>query len=244
MFCHNCGAEIPENAKFCNYCGATQKVAAPPSEPEPVVEVTPKQQPIQQQSPSQPVDLQAFKKFSTPFLARNTFIVIIACALVGLSVDPLTAAVFAAFALPFGIAWAYGINQVSKNISEMHANGTYDQVMEEFASSSSMLNGKIRYSENYIFGKGTGRVFRYQDIGWIYRFTYRYFLLPLWSTAQVGDQKGNIVQLCRLKRSMIGGGDEIKQLATLIYEKNPQVLAGYEKKTQQEYQRRIRSGSH
>lgn len=24
MFCRNCGKEIPENVKFCNYCGADQ----------------------------------------------------------------------------------------------------------------------------------------------------------------------------------------------------------------------------
>lgn len=24
MFCRNCGKEIPENVKFCNYCGAVQ----------------------------------------------------------------------------------------------------------------------------------------------------------------------------------------------------------------------------
>ena len=24
MFCQNCGKQIPENAKFCNHCGAAQ----------------------------------------------------------------------------------------------------------------------------------------------------------------------------------------------------------------------------
>lgn len=24
MFCQNCGKQIPENAKFCNHCGAVQ----------------------------------------------------------------------------------------------------------------------------------------------------------------------------------------------------------------------------
>lgn len=28
MFCSNCGKEIPDNTKFCNYCGAQQKTAA------------------------------------------------------------------------------------------------------------------------------------------------------------------------------------------------------------------------
>ena len=28
MFCTNCGKEIPENAKFCNHCGAQQGGAA------------------------------------------------------------------------------------------------------------------------------------------------------------------------------------------------------------------------
>lgn len=27
MYCNNCGKELPENSKFCNYCGASQQIA-------------------------------------------------------------------------------------------------------------------------------------------------------------------------------------------------------------------------
>lgn len=31
MFCQNCGKEVPENIKFCNYCGAEQGVDSSPA---------------------------------------------------------------------------------------------------------------------------------------------------------------------------------------------------------------------
>lgn len=30
MFCRNCGREIPENVKFCNYCGTSQNNSSAP----------------------------------------------------------------------------------------------------------------------------------------------------------------------------------------------------------------------
>lgn len=44
MYCTNCGKELPENSKFCNYCGASQKSMVT-NVPKQQTEVTTKPQP-------------------------------------------------------------------------------------------------------------------------------------------------------------------------------------------------------
>ena len=39
MFCMNCGKSLPDGAKFCNYCGTPQNVAAPTNSPQSVINI-------------------------------------------------------------------------------------------------------------------------------------------------------------------------------------------------------------
>jgi hypothetical protein len=111
-------------------------------------------------------------------------------------------------------------------------------VLSEFIVSSSILGDRVRYSENYVFGKGTGRLFNYNEIEWVYRYQLNYFLFTIWSTAKLGDKKGKIVTLCRLKRGIRSGSEEITKLATVITKKNPNVLLGYGEAARNEYKRK------
>jgi hypothetical protein len=196
------------------------------------------QQAAGQKRPVKPDDLQAFKKFITPYISRNIFIVLCIVTIAYLYVLPDFAIILICFTLPFGIAWTCGANRVSSLISSLHANGTYEQVLSEFIVSSSILGDRVRYSENYVFGKGTGRLFNYNEIEWVYRYQLNYFLFTIWSTAKLGDKKGKIVTLCRLKRGIRSGSEEITKLATVITKKNPNVLLGYGEAARNEYKRK------
>lgn len=47
MFCRNCGKEISEGTRFCNYCGTPQEVLQEPAPQTPPVQQVPPQQPYQ-----------------------------------------------------------------------------------------------------------------------------------------------------------------------------------------------------
>ena len=189
MFCQNCGKQIPENAKFCNHCGAAQVSNA--------AQKTSRNntQPQQRQSDQQ-IDEKAFKKYVTPYIARNIFIVMCGLTIACLFILPQGAFIYGGVAICFGIPWAIGRSRVSKGISSMRTSGAYEEMLREFAASSPILDGKVRYSENYVFGKGSGRFFRYRDIGWVYRHRVSYLFIPIMSEAMIGDNKGKIGSFC------------------------------------------------
>jgi len=54
MFCENCGANVPDNAKFCTGCGANLESAAP---------AAPIQQPVQTAAPIPPPPQQQQQQF-------------------------------------------------------------------------------------------------------------------------------------------------------------------------------------
>ena len=236
MFCQNCGKQIPENAKFCNHCGEEQVRNAAQKTSQNNAQ---QRQRTQQQSDQQ-IDEKAFKKYVTPYIARNIFIVMCGLTIACLFILPQGAFIYGGVAICFGIPWAIGRSRVSKGISSMRTSGAYEEMLREFAASSPILDGKVRYSENYVFGKGSGRFFRYRDIGWVYRHRVSYLFIPIMSEAMIGDNKGKIGSFCKLKLSNNAGGEEIKTLAALIHTQNPQVLLGFDAARQKEYKQRTR----
>lgn len=240
MFCQNCGKQIPENVKFCNHCGATQGSNVAQSNQNTFQNNTPPQQRTQQRQSNQPMDENAFKKYVTPYISRNIFIVMCGLTIACLFIMPPATFIYAGVAICFGIPWAIGWNRVNKQISFMQSIGTYENLLQEFSVSSSMLDDKVRYSENYIFGKGSGRFFHYRDIGWVYRHNVSYVIIPIRSEVMIGDKKGKIAPFCKLKLSSDAGGQEIKSLAALIHTKNPEVLLGFDAAREKEYKRRTR----
>ena len=240
MFCQNCGKQIPENAKFCNHCGATQGSNAAQSNPNRSKNNTQSQRRTQQRQSNQSIDEKAFKKYVTPYIARNIFIVMCALTIACLFILPPATFIYAGVAICFAIPWAVGMSRVSKHISYMQSIGAYEEMLREFSVSRDILDGKVRYSENYIFGKASGSFFRYMDIGWVYRHNVSYVIIPIRSEVMIGDNKGKIERFCKLKLSNQAGGDEIKALAALIHTKNPQVLLGFDAARQNEYKRRTR----
>lgn len=238
MFCQNCGKQIPENVKFCNHCGAiqgNQGVQSGQSTPQ-----NNKQSQQRSQQPYRPMDDKAFKKYVTPYLSRNIFIVMCGLTVACLFILPPGAFIYAIVAICFGIPWAVGQNRVSKQISYIKSAGTYEKMLQEFAASSPILDDKARYSDNYIFGKGSGCFLPYQDICWVYRHNLSYLLIPIRSEAMLGDSKGSVRSFCRLKRNNSTGGEEIKALAALIRSKNQNVILGFDTEREKEFKKRTR----
>ena len=246
MFCQNCGKQIPENAKFCNYCGAVQMNGSsqniqqgtqphteqPPLRPHP-------QSRSQQRQPYRQTDEKALRKYLAPYVCRNIFFVMCAITVFLLFVAPPIAVFYLAITVCFGIPWAYGYYQMNKRIASAKVDGTFERMMHEFGSSASILGDKIRYSEHYIFGKGSGRFLKYEDIYWVYRHIQRYLLIPISSTAEVGIRTGELFLFCRLKLGDKSGAGQIRELASVIYAKNPNVILGFDAKRKKEFKDRI-----
>ena len=227
MYCQNCGKQIPENVKFCNHCGAAQ--------------VNPSAQNVQQrqtvgtQQASHPqVSEKAFKAYIAPNVLRNAFIVMAVLAIASLVTMPPVGIGVAFIAVIIGIVWISRSSKIRKRISKMQANGTYDKMLQEFATASSMLNDKVRYSENYIFGKNSSNFWSYKEICWLYRHNMRYLFIPVRSDAMIGDNNGKVSSFCKLKSMGSAGGEEIKALASLVIKKNPQVWLGFDATKQAE----------
>lgn len=254
MFCRNCGAQLPDDIKFCNQCGAPQDTdtagPAPGSaqhtarsrEPQGSAHRAAGAQASQRSAQSAGTLVsseveQAFRKYITPTKARNCFIVMCVITVPSVVV-PVTAMGFAFLTLIFGIIWACTSNRVKKLIAAAKADHTYEQILRDFRDSKAILDGKVNYGEHYIFARRAGRFFNYNDIGWLYRHTMSYVIIPIYADAMIGDNSGKIVSFCKLKLGNEAGGNEIKTLAVILRSKNPNVLLGYDSSTQKEYKSR------
>jgi hypothetical protein len=242
MFCSNCGNQIPDQSKFCNFCGAQQGNVQPlvqssPPAPQRAAEGRQGNPVAQAAGPDFAALEKAVKKYIRPHTIVNVIIFLCIFTLPLCLMMPIIAAIPVLAALSV-VIWILGRRPLNKCISEAKAEGRYEQMLLEFASSSVLLDGKIRYSEHYIWGKASSSFFAYEDIYWMYRHMLRYIVIPIQSAIMVGDRKGKIRTLCKLKLSNKSGGREIQEAATIVYNKNPHVLLGFDAARQAEYKRR------
>jgi len=235
MFCHNCGKQIPDDTRFCRYCGAAQggvqRAPAPAAPPQP----QPAPQPVRS---NLPVDEAAFRKYVSPRVFPAFIVICVITIFCWLSMSSEALVIFAALMVVLGIPYLIGKSRVSNFIAKMRANGTYEPVLREFAAASSMLDDKVRCSENYIFQKGSTKFYAWQDICWIYRFNRKYLFITYKSLVMVGDRTGTVGPFCSLKIGNQAGTEEMKALAARIRTKNPALLLGYTPAAQQEYHSR------
>lgn len=95
MFCHNCGKQIPDNTKFCRYCGAAQEenrsasTSAPPQPSPPPVQETVPQHNIPDRDSGQQTAGTSPKPKKTPIWVR--ILLIILAVLLGRSIGQLMA---------------------------------------------------------------------------------------------------------------------------------------------------------
>ena len=111
MFCQNCGNSIPEQAKFCTYCGKSLNYAQAQSGHSGTPPYQTAANPMSANSPNNTVhtDLavleKSLKKFITPNTARNIFIVSCILAIPSFLMLPLGIG-FTFLAAVFAIIWA------------------------------------------------------------------------------------------------------------------------------------------
>ena len=243
MFCRNCGNQVSVNSKFCTLCGAPLDHVQPPAGNgyPPPNQAAANSRPVNSPYNTPHMDFTAleksFKKYIAPNAARNMFIVFCILAIPSFLMLPVGIGL-ACLAALFAIMWAVGYSRINKRISAAQSDGTYQQMLREFSVSASMLDGRVRYSEHYIWGKNSGWFHAYQNIYWIYRYTLRYILIPVQSAIMIGNQNGKIVPLCKLKLNTKSGNKEIQAVASIVYNKNPNVLLGFDGARQAEYKRR------
>lgn len=268
MYCRNCGLQLPDDSKFCNRCGAPQDYVQPPQQSSASQQSSAPQQnsatqqnsaPQQQAAEPQQTRSQtpaggaaatavrpdltgaekAFKRYIAPCKARNWFIAMCVIAIPSFVMPPVGIG-FAFLAVLIGLGWAVGISRVKKRISAAQLDGTYQQMLQEFSNAQLLVDGKVRYSDNYIWGKASGWFYHYKNVQWIYRHTVSYLFIPIRSEVMIGNQDGKVVPFCKLKLGGQTGGEEIKSVAAVIHKKNPNVLLGYDAAKQAEYKRRTR----
>ena len=121
-------------------------------------------------------------------------------------------------------------NKASKSIATLEAAGELERAAAELMSQSAkrLVNGKVIFTEHYIFCKGNGRIFTYDEVLWAYknRFTQRFLLIPIKVTdslclATKTSKPANVASMGKDKM------DEIKNAILEIYNHNPNCMVGY-----------------
>lgn len=121
-------------------------------------------------------------------------------------------------------------SKVKKSLAKLEASGALEKAAEEMTSSNAkhLIKGKVIMTDNYVFCKGTGFVFTYDEIQWAYRqrFTRRLLLIPI----KVNDSLYLATKTMKPREAAIMGKDkkeEIKAAILEIYNHNSKCLVGY-----------------
>lgn len=125
--------------------------------------------------------------------------------------------------------------KLKKCLRRLEQNGQLERAAEQLESQARYTVGKdiARLSEEYIYGKGTGVVVRYDDIVWCYKQTIRRNFVVTNSNLLICT-----ADLEKAPAIMIGGSDknnEIEQALVMIGQKNPMALLGYSQENQKAY---------
>lgn len=122
------------------------------------------------------------------------------------------------------------IIRAKKNIAKLEENGELDKAATEIMSTNAkrLVNGKVIFTENYIFCKGTGYIFTYDEVLWTYkhRYTERFLFIPI----KVTDSLYLATKTLKPKSVASMGKDkmdEIKNAILEIYNHNSKCLVGY-----------------
>ena len=234
MFCKHCGKEIPDGSNFCSSCGQ-------PLNSEDLPKQKPTERPSVASSGSRSQNQEKeMIDYIAPYRCRNITLVMGGLTVGCLLAAPEIAVIYVAFTACFLIPWLMGRRKVQRRMEKAKETGSYRQMVQEFSRSRPLVNGKVRYGEHFVFGKGCGCVLPYTEIVWIYLHRLSYVIVPILSRAMIGTQGGKVIPLCRTKLGAQAGREEIAELAKLIYEKTPGVLFGFSSENQVEYKKRTR----
>lgn len=120
--------------------------------------------------------------------------------------------------------------RANKSLKKLEASGAMEAAAKEITSDDrkKLMNGKLILTENFVFCKGTGYIFTYDEILWAYRHrqTNTVLLIPIKVTdslyvAAKGMKPRLVVAMGKDKM------DEIKTAILEIYAHNNNCLVGY-----------------
>lgn len=122
--------------------------------------------------------------------------------------------------------YLFSVCRAGYNISRIEKEGKLESVLQDFANAKPMLHDKLYLGENYMFGQGSGRIVRYDEVWQIYQYVH--------STNHIEDKRrlkvklntGKVFTLCELKR-WNEEAVQLKDAVTLIYIHNPKIQIGY-----------------
>lgn len=128
--------------------------------------------------------------------------------------------------------------RANKKIKELEANGLLDKAAAELSGTNkkSYIKGKIVLTDSFVFSKGNGFVFSYNEILWVYkhRQTMSFLFIPISVTDSIYLATKNMNP-----RLVAGMGkdkkDEIKNAIIEIYNHNNNCLVGYTNETCAKY---------
>lgn len=134
-------------------------------------------------------------------------------------------------------------SRAKKSIAKLEAAGELDKAAEELTSSNvkTFMKSTVICSDNYMFCKRTGYLFKYDEIMWVYkhRFTQRVLFIPV----KVTDSIYVATKTTKAKQVALMGKDkmdEIKNLILEIYRHNSSCLVGYSQETQAKYKQLVK----
>lgn len=126
----------------------------------------------------------------------------------------------------------------NKKIKELEENGLLSKAASELTTQSAkrFVKGKIVFTDNYVFCKGNGFIFSYDEILWAYkhRQTTSFLFIPISVTDSL-----YLATKKMAPRQLVSKGkdktDEIKNSIIEIYNHNNNCLVGYTNETCAKY---------
>lgn len=115
-----------------------------------------------------------------------------------------------------------------KFFKNLKADPACPAVENEFENAISMRKDRIRFGENYIFMKRSGKLLKYSDIKQVYQYIHKTNGAEDARQIKYVDLKGKTHKLCRLELED-KSREELATMISIIYSKNPNVKIGYQK---------------
>lgn len=120
--------------------------------------------------------------------------------------------------------------RANKNVKNLEENGKLEQAAAEILSGDSkrFMNGKVVLSAHYLFCKGNGYVFSYDELVWGYRHrqTNSILFIPFMviDSLYLATKTMKPTQVASMGKDKT---DEVKNSLLEIYKHNPSCLLGY-----------------
>lgn len=128
------------------------------------------------------------------------------------------------------LLWASisSLRALNAQLKAMEASGELARVLEDFAQGEVLVKGNVRLGQSYVFGKGTDRVIRYEEICRVYQYIKKRNFVETVRCLKYVDAQGNTRDLCPLLPRGKSDEDALR-IMNVIHSKNPATQFGYNK---------------